>query len=108
MTEIILWVALAHLLYDFHWQGDFVGTMKGTSYFILFIHALTYALVISLPLFYFNILTVPAFFILLISHFIIDGVKARNTAGIEDPLFIEKIIIDQLLHIIILIVILLV
>ena len=37
---------LAHLLYDFHWQGDFVANMKGERWFILVVHALTWTLLL--------------------------------------------------------------
>jgi hypothetical protein len=38
---------LAHLLYDFHWQGPFIAEMKGKSWFLLLVHAVTWALLLG-------------------------------------------------------------
>ena len=37
-------LVLAHLMYDFHWQGPFIAEMKGKNWFLLGVHALTWAL----------------------------------------------------------------
>ena len=41
---------LLHLLYDFHWQGDFIASNKGGYPFLLIIHALTWALLLGVVL----------------------------------------------------------
>jgi hypothetical protein len=66
---------LTHFLYDFHWQGDFIGKYKSKYPFILFVHSITYAMIVGLPyiLLYKNYFPLLIF---LISHFIIDGEKS--------------------------------
>jgi hypothetical protein len=91
-------VLLAHLLYDFHWQGDFVATWKSKSWFILAIHALTYGLVICLTLTFLGIYEPWHLPFFVIGHFIIDGFKA---SGLWERIgfgFIPAIILDQVYH----------
>ena len=92
-------VLLAHLLYDFHWQGEYIAKGKNNSLFLLFIHSLTWALIISFSLQYIGLLVVGNFTFLLISHFVVDYYKTKNVYGIY---------IDQTLHLITLITVVLV
>ena len=90
---------LAHLLYDFHWQGDYIAKGKNDSLFLLFIHSLTWALIISFALQYIGLFVVGNFSFLLISHLLIDFYKTRNVYGIY---------VDQTLHLITLVIVMLV
>ena len=62
---------MLHLLYDFHWQGDFIGTWKKKYKFILAIHALTYGLVVAIPFFLVGELDIILFMFLCFSHYFI-------------------------------------
>lgn len=85
-----MFVVLAHLLYDFHWQGAYISEMKCKSDLHLFVHALTWALLISVVLYLFNDLSLWKLWFLFGTHFIIDRSKARyNAISLET---------DQLLH----------
>jgi len=92
---ILYYMILSHLLYDFHWQGQFVGTYKSKNLFVLFIHCLTYAMFVGLPyvLLYNNYYPL---IILLVSHSVIDDCKSRLI-----KLFGEKfwmLYVDQAFH----------
>lgn len=89
---------LAHLLYDFHWQGDFIGQYKSKYDFLLLVHSTTWALLISAVLYYFGIFLVWKFFFLWITHHVIDYWKCRKldkTYALTSDLWI-----DQALHLI--------
>jgi hypothetical protein len=68
---------LVHLLYDFHWQGDFIGVLKSDYDFLLHVHCLTWTLCISAVLYYFGVFAIGKFLFLYITHFIIDYWKCR-------------------------------
>ncbi len=40
------YLLLAHLLYDLHWQGQFISEHKGNNMFLLGVHALTWGLLL--------------------------------------------------------------
>ncbi len=87
---------LAHLLYDFHWQGAFIADNKGKRIFLLFIHALTWTMFVSLPLFYFEMplpIWKPLF--LFVTHFFVDMWKAKQP---KDDAHFYLIYIDQAIH----------
>lgn len=92
-----LGLLLAHLLYDFHWQGAFIAEMKGKSWFLLGVHSLTWALLLGAILFHASGLcwwTIP---FLAVTHFVIDAWKARYT---ELPPLGVALWIDQALHLV--------
>ncbi len=91
---------LAHLLYDFHWQGPFIGEMKGKFWFILGVHALTYALCLWGVLYLFGMASWGKLIVLLVSHFAIDAWKARYT---KLPLLGVALWIDQGLHVVVMV-----
>jgi hypothetical protein len=103
VMNVLLWVILAHLLYDFHWQGDFVGTMKSKYWFIMFIHCLTYALVITATLVLLGALQGWwVLWVLLVSHILIDSWRVlvsrkKGIDSLDEPLFL-----DQMLHLVVL------
>ena len=43
---LFLALLLAHLLYDFHWQGPFIAKNKGKHDFLLAVHCMTWALLL--------------------------------------------------------------
>ena len=89
---------LAHLLYDFHWQGSFIADNKGKRIFLLFIHSLTWAMFVGLPMIIFrecSVLLVVNLLFLLVSHFFIDYWKSHKPRT-EDNFYL--IYIDQALH----------
>lgn len=95
MTIRFCALLLAHLLYDFHWQGPFVADMKGKSPFILCVHALTWALFLGVALYLFGALAwwhVPFLFI---THALTDNWKARKP---KTPEYWHLIYVDQGIH----------
>jgi hypothetical protein len=88
-------VLLAHLLYDFHWQGPFISEFKGKSKFILFVHALTWTMFVSAVLWWFGALAPWKFALLLVSHLLVDGWKCRLP---KTPEWFWAIYVDQGIH----------
>jgi hypothetical protein len=97
------WMLLLHLLYDFHWQGQFIGEYKGKYPFIMFIHSLTYGLIVSLPyVFSRNILALLiSIFSLTISHYFIDSLKNTWMKAFGEEMWL--VYIDQFLHLLMLV-----
>lgn len=93
---IFLWLLLAHLLYDFHWQGDFVAQNKSRYKFILVVHALTWALLLSLVLWMLNALVAWKLLFLFASHLVTDGWKSRLP---RSPEWFWAIYVDQAIHV---------
>lgn len=88
---------LAHLLYDFHWQGAFIADNKGKKLFLLFIHAITWTMLVALPLIYFNDFAVWKFSLLFFSHFFCDMWKSKQPRTDEN---FKLIYIDQAIHLV--------
>lgn len=99
MFEIVFYMILIHLLYDFHWQGQFIGTYKKDFRFILFIHSLTYAMILYVPLLFLWHFDIIVFTTLYISHYFIDAWKCSYDNDVKN---FWTIYIDQFLHFIIL------
>ena len=88
-------VLLAHLLYDFHWQGPFIADNKGQRPFLLVVHALTWALLVGAVLWWFGALAwwhVPFLFV---SHAVTDQWKAGQPRTPENW---NLIYVDQGIH----------
>lgn len=102
----VLWLFLAHFLYDFHWQGDFVGKYKGKSIFVLLIHAFTWGGLLSFVLYLFGDFSWGVFIWLTLTHAVIDYGKASLLTGVEQE---DKYLlyVDQILHAFTMIVVLL-
>ena len=100
--KLILWLLAVHLLYDWHWQGDFVGVYKAKSDFILFIHSLTWAVLLALVFVYVkhtDTIWVPNLVVWFgITHFWIDRWKARSKN--EKAKWGWQLWVDQLLHLV--------
>lgn len=102
MTTIGLLV-LAHLLYDFHWQGPFIAEMKGKNGFLLAVHAWTWAGLMCAALIYSGARFLPWYpYFLGITHLFIDSWKCHQTRF--DPLG-KALYIDQALHLVTLVVV---
>lgn len=87
---------LAHLLYDFHWQGPFIAENKGKRPFLLIIHALTWAIFVGLPLYFAKVpLFIPWVCVLFTTHFFIDNWKCQMPKTDE---YFWAIYVDQSLH----------
>lgn len=99
ITLPIAWLGalllLVHFLYDMHWQGSFVSNGKRNSNFILSVHAVTWALCVSVPLYLVGTLTWEQVFFLLWTHWLMDWSKChRLPTNKQWPL-----ILDQAVHI---------
>lgn len=92
---VFMFLALAHFLYDFHWQGPYIAEMKGKCDFHLFVHALTWTLLICTILYFCQGLFFWNFLFLLITHFFIDRFKARS----QNQSKLVYLILDQVCHI---------
>ena len=91
ITNLMLLIA-CHFVGDFPFQGDWLGINKGKSWELLLYHCLIYTATFII----FAHVSLLFAMLLLISHFIIDPLKARYK-------IIKPIWLDQLLHIIIIV-----
>ena len=88
MSNNLLFLVACHFVGDFPFQGDWLGINKGKSWELMFYHCAIYAG--TFVIFAHAGLLFAS--ILFISHMIIDPLKARWH-------FIKHIWIDQLLHV---------
>lgn len=87
-----LLIAIAsHFIADFGLQNEWIGNRKGKSWEIMTYHVLVYC-----SLFLLLGATIFQLAILFITHFIIDSMKARYH-------IIKSIWVDQILHVLVLI-----
>jgi hypothetical protein len=77
-----------HFIGDFPFQSEFLACNKGKSWEINFYHAITYTSVFIV----FGKVSIAFAALLLITHFIVDPLKARYK-------LIKSIWLDQLIHI---------
>lgn len=89
---IFIFVLLAHLLYDFHWQGVFIGENKGKYPFVMFIHVLTWTLLISSVLYLCGLFAVWKLLFLFTTHMLLDSWKSKLPQNDE---YIWAIYVDQ-------------
>lgn len=105
----------AHYIADYVFQSDFLGTTKGISWYNLFVHCIIYTGTITIV---FYLLGYTEFYliigILLTTHIIIDkakcviGKKYKDSHDIGYGAYNGNILyIDQVLHILILVLLLL-
>ena len=92
---LFLIVLLIHLLYDFHWQGDFIATNKGKRIFILVVHCLTWGLFIWLAGYFLADWHVWKLAFLFVTHFASDYWKSHQPQTERNFYFIY---IDQTVH----------
>lgn len=89
---------LAHFLYDFHWQGDYIAANKGKFHFIMAVHSLTWGMIVYLPLMYFaKNFDVVLLFGLISSHYGMDFIKSMVPVKRKN---FYVLYIDQAVHII--------
>jgi Protein of unknown function (DUF3307) len=85
-------VLLAHLWYDFHVQGDYISRGKITNNLLLSVHATTWALTVSAPLYLVGTLTAQQFFFLLGTHWAMDWYKGHKLQGKEWGLAFDQVV----------------
>jgi hypothetical protein len=102
----ILWVLLAHYIADYPLQGDFLAQTKGKYWYSLFVHSIIYGLTIALCFRLIGVFAIWKAILLIGSHMIIDYKKA--TAKNKDKALTTYLYIDQILHLIINIILLLI
>jgi hypothetical protein len=97
MDNLILFaiVLLEHLLYDFHWQGNFIAENKGKHIFILFVHCLTWSLLIWLTGYFIAGWNLWLLTFMFITHFMSDYWKSHQPK--TEELFYQ-IYVDQFIH----------
>lgn len=95
LVPMAAWLLLHHLLYDLHWQGPWVSSKKGSSNLILTLHAVTWALFVSVPLYLVGTLSVEQFVFLLATHWGMDWFKGHKMADGE-----RSLVIDQVVHLV--------
>src|SRR5438477_13017781 len=95
VSTLFLWLA-CHFLGDFAFQSTWMSVEKGKSWDVLFYHCATYTAVFIL----FAHPTAMAIAILVGTHFVVDALKARYKV-------IGPIWLDQMLHIVTIVLILL-
>lgn len=93
---------MLHLLYDFHWQGPFIGEQKRKSFFFLFIHALTYGLTLYVGALFVSPIGAYSLLMLVGTHFAIDLIKVSLDKGAPGGL---PMYLDQLAHLVVLVVV---
>lgn len=99
---LFLSLILVHLLYDFHWQGQFVADNKGKYPFVMFIHSLTWALCLFFVLYLFGITSYFALIFWFVTHFAIDDLKCMLISKYKQGFW--TLYLDQFLHLITIIV----
>lgn len=105
MTNI-LWVLLAHYIADYPLQCDFLAQTKGKYWYSLLAHSIIYGLTIALCFKLIGVFAIWKVIVLVGSHIIIDYKKA--TAKNKDKALTTYLYIDQILHLIINIILLLI
>ncbi|MBE3558420.1 MAG: DUF3307 domain-containing protein [Ktedonobacteraceae bacterium] len=95
ITALCIWLA-CHFIGDFAFQSTWMSVEKGRSWEVNFYHCATYTAVFVL----FAHSSITATIILFITHFIVDPLKARYK-------LIGPIWIDQFLHVLTIVLILL-
>jgi len=99
-------VLLAHYIADYPLQIDFLSQTKGKYWYSLFTHSMIYSLSVCLCFKLLGVFIIWKFVVLFISHYIIDYVKSN--AKNKDKALTSYLYIDQGLHIMIVILLLLV
>lgn len=94
LLEAIVLAVGVHFLYDFHLQGPWIAENKGNSKFLLVIHALTWAILVWIPIYLLVGQSLVTFVVLFVSHLIIDS---WNSKAFKKSF--HYIYYDQTLHI---------
>lgn len=92
-----LWFCLvAHYLGDVAWQKHEIGHGKSNRWYLMLTHVMVWAGVVTVPLFYFGLLTWWKPIFLVCGHWIIDSWKSRQP---KDDEHWNLVYVDQGLHI---------
>lgn len=107
MIKSLLFVLMAHMTGDYLFQSDYLASNKGKDSYILLAHSTLYTVGVMLISYIMNMeLSLIDLFIILIIHFPTDYIKARGIT----PRYMgnrNALLLDQLIHYLTLIVILL-
>jgi len=98
MFSVLILLMAGHIFADFILQLTRLAAYKRKKVTALATHALSWALVISLALFFTGFFSIWKLFFLFATHFIIDFLKIRLFASSLSKLHPVNII-DQILHI---------
>lgn len=93
MISLIIILLACHFVGDFAFQTEYLASNKGKSWVVNFIHAAVYTATFVI----FAKVSVAFTALLLISHFIVDPLKSRYK-------IVKHLWIDQLIHIAIIVV----
>ena len=91
------YMLLAHLLYDFHWQGPFISAEKGKRPFLLAVHSATWAFLLCAVIAVTSSLAWWHWPLLYATHYIVDFWKSQQPK--TDETF-WMIYVDQALHLV--------
>lgn len=101
---VILKILFAHCLGDYVFQTDYLAKNKGKDFYVLFVHSVLYTFAVGLL--FGNNIKEPLYWFILITHMILDYLKASkctvNLFGSEK----SALIVDQLSHYLILLLVL--
>ena len=98
-SSIYFWLLVIHLVYDWHWQGEFVGVFKSKLQIVLIIHCATWSLLMLIPFIWFGYTEHNKYILtyLFATHYIIDFWKCRILKQ-ELRLTNRYLFLDQFLH----------
>ena len=101
---MILQLLFAHCLGDYLFQTDYLACNKGKDNYLLFVHGVLYTLAIFIV--FGTVISSLGYWIILLTHIPVDYVKAR---GITPKKYGDNgaLAIDQLIHYLVLILVLL-
>ena len=97
---MLLKLLFAHMLGDYFFQTDYIANNKGKDNYILFVHSILYTFGVFIV--FGSYITYLEYIFLIITHIIVDYIKARNiTPKILGD--VKALMLDQCLHYILLI-----
>jgi hypothetical protein len=98
---MLLKILFAHMLGDYFFQTEYIARNKGSDNYILLVHSVLYTFAVYII--FGNHISYLFYILMILSHFIIDYIKARD---ITPKLIGDKraLILDQLLHYLIILV----
>ncbi len=75
--DVLYILVLLHLLYDFHWQGDYIANEKAIIPLLMVVHVLTWTMLMGAALHYFGMLAAWKLVVLFVSHYCSDNWKCH-------------------------------
>ena len=96
----LLILLLSHFIGDYALQNDYLALNKGKDNYVLFAHVAIWTATLSITGLFLQLnITAPIILgVMLIPHFIIDYIKARNLLWVKKISPTASLYIDQLLH----------